>query len=52
MLDINFSQRTEGLLPPPDVDLHLQFSGDARRATLASRTEAGAAWLSRLSYPS
>jgi tRNA threonylcarbamoyladenosine biosynthesis protein TsaE len=43
---VEWPERAGGLLPPPDLDLHLQFAGEARRATLEGRTPAGASWLS------
>lgn len=49
---VEWPERAGDLLPPPDLDIHLQFSGDARRAGLEGRTPAGASWLSALSLPS
>jgi tRNA threonylcarbamoyladenosine biosynthesis protein TsaE len=45
---VEWPERAGGLLPLPDLDLHLQFAGEARRATLEGRTPAGASWLSAL----
>lgn len=45
---VEWPERAGGLLPPPDLDLHLQFAGEARRATLESHTPAGASWLPAL----
>jgi tRNA threonylcarbamoyladenosine biosynthesis protein TsaE len=45
---VEWPEKAGDLLPPPDLDVHLQFAGDARRATLEGHTPAGAAWLSAL----
>ena len=35
---VEWPERAEGLLPPPDVDVRLDFSGAARRARVSSRS--------------
>jgi tRNA threonylcarbamoyladenosine biosynthesis protein TsaE len=45
---VEWPERAGDLLPAPDLELRLQFAGDARRATLEARTPAGEAWLSSL----
>jgi tRNA threonylcarbamoyladenosine biosynthesis protein TsaE len=45
---VEWPERAGDLLPPPDLELRLQFAGDARRATLEAHTPAGEAWLSSL----
>lgn len=45
---VEWPERAGDRLPAPDLDLHLQFAGEARRATLEGRTPAGASWLSAL----
>lgn len=49
---VEWPERAGDRLPPPDLDLHLQFAGEARRATLEDRTPAGASWLSALPFRS
>ena len=41
----------DSLLPPPDVRIVLERSGEGRIATLDAGTTAGATWLTRLSLP-
>lgn len=45
---VEWPERAEGLLPPPDLDLSLDFEGAGRRARLDTRTAAGASWLASL----
>jgi tRNA threonylcarbamoyladenosine biosynthesis protein TsaE len=45
---VEWPERAGLALPPPDVEISLIFSGDGRRARLLARSDAGAAWLSRL----
>src|SRR2546421_7676622 len=39
-------------LPPPDLEVRLEFVGNGRDATLAAHTAPGEAWLSSLALPS
>jgi tRNA threonylcarbamoyladenosine biosynthesis protein TsaE len=39
-----------GSLPAPDVEIHLEHEGEARRARLRAFTSAGEAWLSSLRF--
>lgn len=52
MCVVEWPERAEGLLAPPDLELRLEFAGEARRATIESRTPSGAAWLSCLQFSS
>ena len=45
---VEWPERAGDSLPQPDVELRLEFAGDARRATLEAHTGAGTDWLSRL----
>ena len=45
---VEWPERAGGFLPPPDLEVRLEFSGDARRARLEAHTPAGVAWLSSL----
>ena len=45
---VEWPERACDLLPPPDLDVLLQFSGEARRALVAPCSVAGEAWLSSL----
>ena len=49
---VEWPERAEALLAPPDLDVSLEIDGDARKATLSSRTSAGASWLSSAPLPS
>ena len=40
-----------GDLPAPDLDISLEFLGDARRAALHARSEAGRSWLASARLP-
>jgi tRNA threonylcarbamoyladenosine biosynthesis protein TsaE len=52
MCVVEWPERAAGLLLPPDLDIHLLFEGEARRAQARAHTEAGKAWLSSLpSFP-
>src|SRR5688572_7972537 len=51
MCVVEWPERAEDLLPLPDVDVRLQFAGEARQATLEARTGSGEAWLSALHLP-
>ncbi len=52
MCVVEWPERAEGLLPVPDLELRLEFAGEARRASIESRTPSGAAWLSSLRFSS
>jgi tRNA threonylcarbamoyladenosine biosynthesis protein TsaE len=41
---VEWPERAGDLLAPPDLDIHLQYAGEARNATLAARSPAGEAW--------
>ena len=45
---VEWPERAGDTLPAPDVDLQLEFSGNARRAILQAHSQAGEDWLSRL----
>ena len=46
---VEWPERANGLLSPPDLSLTLTFEGEARRAVLEAGSPAGVAWLSPLS---
>jgi hypothetical protein len=39
-----YRRMARDLLAPPDLDIHLQYESDARKAALAAHTPAGEAW--------
>jgi tRNA threonylcarbamoyladenosine biosynthesis protein TsaE len=45
---VEWPERAGALLSPPDVDLHLSFEGEARRAFVHANGVAGQIWLSSL----
>ena len=45
---VEWPEKAGDVLEPPDVEVHLQFAGEARTARLAARTPSGEAWLSSL----
>jgi tRNA threonylcarbamoyladenosine biosynthesis protein TsaE len=45
---VEWPERAGPLLPPPDLDVHLEFAGSGRRATLEASTLSGASWLASL----
>ena len=45
---IEWPERAEGLLPAPDLAIHLAFAAEARMARLEAHSAAGRAWLSSL----
>ena len=45
---IEWPERAAGLLSPPDLEVRLEFAGEARRARLTAHTPFGADWLSSL----
>ena len=48
---VEWPEKAGDLLAPPDLHIRLEFSGDARSASLDARSTAGEAWLSSLRYP-
>ncbi len=46
---VEWPERAGDLLSPPDLEIHLEFDGAARRAHGSSHTAAGSSWLSLLS---
>ena len=48
---VEWPERVGAALGTPDVELRLDFAGSGRRASLASRTPAGEAWVSSLRFP-
>jgi tRNA threonylcarbamoyladenosine biosynthesis protein TsaE len=49
---VEWPEKAGELLGAPDVDVHLQFAGESRKASLASHTAAGASWLDSLRFSS
>lgn len=45
---VEWPERAGEGLAPPDLELRLEFAGEARRASLEARTPAGESWLSAL----
>ena len=45
---IEWPERAAGLLAPPDLEVVLEFAGEARRAALKAYTPSGMDWLSSL----
>ncbi|OGA73020.1 MAG: tRNA (adenosine(37)-N6)-threonylcarbamoyltransferase complex ATPase subunit type 1 TsaE [Betaproteobacteria bacterium RIFCSPLOWO2_12_FULL_65_14] len=45
---VEWPERAGEDLAPPDLELRLEFAGEARRASLEARTPAGESWLSVL----
>jgi tRNA threonylcarbamoyladenosine biosynthesis protein TsaE len=45
---VEWPEKAGDLLSPPDLHIRLEFDGEARRARLEARSEAGKAWLSSL----
>lgn len=43
---VEWPERAAGLLPPPDLHVRLEFTGEARNATLQGRGGVGESWLS------
>ncbi len=48
LLLVEWPERGGGALPRADVDVALQYAGDARRATLSAATDVGRDWMSNL----
>lgn len=43
---VEWPERAGDLIAPPDLDIHLEYQEEQRRACLSARTPAGEAWLS------
>jgi tRNA threonylcarbamoyladenosine biosynthesis protein TsaE len=41
---VEWPERAEDLIAPPDLDIQLRYQGEARTAALTARTHAGEAW--------
>jgi tRNA threonylcarbamoyladenosine biosynthesis protein TsaE len=52
MCVVEWPERAGDLLAPPDLELHLTFDGEARRARLEAHSASGEAWLASLRFPS
>ncbi len=48
---IEWPERAEGLLPPPDLDIELVYAGSGRDASLTAYTARGLSWLTALNSP-
>ena len=48
LLLVEWPERGSGYLPPADLTIHLDFSGDGRVASLVAATPAGQHWLDQL----
>ena len=48
LLLVEWPERGGGALPPPDLELTLNYQDDSRRAWLADRTERGRHWAAKL----
>jgi len=47
---VEWPEKAGDLLSPPDLQIRLEFDGEARRARLEARSKAGEAWLSSLRF--
>jgi tRNA threonylcarbamoyladenosine biosynthesis protein TsaE len=47
---VEWPEKARDLLSPPDLQIRLEFDGEARRAQLEARSKAGKAWLSSLRF--
>jgi len=45
---VEWPEKAGDLLSPPDLQITLEFEGEARRARLEARSDGGQAWLSSL----
>ena len=43
---VEWPERAGDLIAPPDLDIHLEYQGEQRRALLGAHSPAGEAWLS------
>ena len=48
---VEWPERAQGLLPPADLEVQLQFEDAKRRAAVQAHTAAGSSWLSLSSPP-
>ena len=48
---IEWPERAEGLLPPPDLQISLAFAGEGRDASLTAYTARGQTWLNAIVPP-
>lgn len=48
---IEWPERAQGLLPPPDLNIFLAYAGLGRDATLTAYTAQGLTWLSAITAP-
>jgi tRNA threonylcarbamoyladenosine biosynthesis protein TsaE len=48
---VEWPERARDLLSLPDVSVHLDYEGEARRARLEAHSPAGRVWLQSLSFP-
>jgi tRNA threonylcarbamoyladenosine biosynthesis protein TsaE len=48
---VEWPEQAGDLLSAPDLDIQLQFDGEARRASYAASTPAGRSWLASASLP-
>lgn len=47
---VEWPERAEGLIAPPDLDVLLEIRDQARQATAQARSPAGSSWLSQVSF--
>ncbi|TAM87046.1 MAG: tRNA (adenosine(37)-N6)-threonylcarbamoyltransferase complex ATPase subunit type 1 TsaE, partial [Candidimonas sp.] len=45
---IEWPERAGGLLPPPDLDIHLRYANSGRLASLTAQSDRGRLWLKTL----
>jgi tRNA threonylcarbamoyladenosine biosynthesis protein TsaE len=45
---VEWPERAQGLLPPPDIEISLSAEGEGRRIRIGAKTERGAICLNRL----
>jgi tRNA threonylcarbamoyladenosine biosynthesis protein TsaE len=48
---VEWPERAGDLLPSPDVRVHLDYEGEARRARLEAHSPVGRVWLQSLAFP-
>ncbi len=48
---IEWPEQAGTRLPPPDLDIHLQYTGSGRHATLSAHSSKGRLWLTHLNPP-
>lgn len=47
---VEWPERADDLLAPPDLEVRLRIDGSSRRAELEARSPAGSSWLSQASF--